>query len=147
MSPLKKKQEIEKELEQRIVIPEVPADEHSKQVAEKTLAKESKFYEEERKAELHKQDVADRQSDRTQREKYAGRVFSLVLAWIILMFVLLMFQGFCELIHFKPLSDKVLLALITSTTVNLIGTLIIVLKYIFRTAGNSRPVSSTKMRK
>jgi hypothetical protein len=132
MSPSKKKQELEKDLESKIVVPESPTDAKAKSDAIVVVEKESKFYDQKRKEDLHQQEMADRASDRTQRETYARRVFFLVLGWIILIFLLLLFQGFGPLIHYNPLSDKVLLALITSTTVNLIGTLIIVLKYIFR---------------
>ena len=68
-----------------------------------------------------------------QRETYANRIFLLVVGWICVIFVLLLLQGFGTAIHYKPLSDKVLLALITSTTVDIIATLILVLKYLFRT--------------
>jgi hypothetical protein len=132
MSPSKRKQELEKDLESKIVIPESPRDGADKSAAIEAIEKESKFYDRKRKEDIHHQEMADRQSDRTQRETYAKRVFFLVLGWIILIFVLLLFQGFGPIVHYNPLSDKVLLALITSTTINLIGTLIIVLKYIFR---------------
>jgi hypothetical protein len=38
----------------------------------------------------------------------------------------------CDSIHNKPLSDTVLIKLIPSTTVKVIATLILVLKYIFK---------------
>lgn len=81
---------------------------------------------------LQEETLKDSQAARAQRETYAGRIFALVCAWILFIFVLLFLQGFGDLIHYKPLSDKVLIALITSTTVNVIATLIIVLKYIFK---------------
>jgi len=74
-----------------------------------------------------------------QREKYAGRVFALVVGWIVVIFVLLLIQGFGGLWGhaYHPLSDKVLITLIGSTTVDIIATLILVLKYLFRTARTS----------
>lgn len=74
--------------------------------------------------------IKDMQSARTQREKYARNVFFLVAAWVVALFVILLAQGFCP--HWHAFSDSVLIALISSMTVNLIGTLVIVLKYIFR---------------
>ena len=133
MSPsAKKRQEVITDLENKIIVPASPADAAAQTTAKKEVAEESRFYDESRKTELHTENVADRRSARQQREKYAGRVFYLVLSWIIAIFLLLIFQGFGSAVHYNPLSDKVLLTLITSTTVNLIGTLIIVLKYIFR---------------
>ena len=81
-----------------------------------------------------KQEQELRHADRemAQREIYAGRVFVLVCAWITAIFALLVCQGFGPRIGFKPLSDNTLLALITSTTVDIIATLLLVLKYLFR---------------
>ncbi|HEV2646403.1 MAG TPA: hypothetical protein VGU46_08585 [Acidobacteriaceae bacterium] len=76
------------------------------------------------------EDIKDIQSARTQREKYARWVFLLVAAWIGALFLILIAQGACPAWH--PFSDKVLIALISSMTINLIGTLVIVLKYIFK---------------
>jgi uncharacterized membrane protein YhdT len=87
---------------------------------------EEKFY----KGQVHIQHIADMQSARQQREKYARWVFVLVAGWIVALFLILIAQGACP--AWRPFSDKVLIALITSMTVNLIGTLYIVLKYIFR---------------
>ncbi len=64
-------------------------------------------------------------------------MFVLVCSWITPIFVVLVCQVFggSWIPAYRPLSDSVLIALISSTTVNLIGTLIIVLKYIFRIPG------------
>jgi hypothetical protein len=85
-------------------------------------------------ADRHDRDMADRDEAREQRRRYARRVFSLVCVWITAIFVLLLLQSFGSAMvpRYRPLSDSVLIALISSTTVNLIGTLILVLKYIFR---------------
>ncbi len=132
MTRIKKSIEIDNDLDQQVIIPASPNDAQAQLTAKDDVAKESKFYDETRKTQLHEENVADRKSARTQREKYAGRVFILVSVWITAIFLLLVFQGFGGKLGYAPLSDKVLLALITSTTVNLIGTLIIVLKYIFK---------------
>lgn len=115
------------ELSQLIVVPPALPTKDDDQKAKEALKGESAFYE---KA-LHEQELADRNLARTQRETYARWVFGLVSTWICLIFVLLLLQGFSSHIGYKPLSDTVLIALVSSTTVNLIGTLIVVLKYIF----------------
>jgi hypothetical protein len=92
------------------------------------LQAEEKFWQ----SKHQEQQIADQAAARVQREKYANRVFYLVSAWITAIFFLLIAQCVLPRHWFTPLSDKVLITLITSTTINLIGTLIIVLNYIFR---------------
>jgi hypothetical protein len=120
------------ELSQLVVVPSGVPTTADAQDALRALAGEKELY----ANLLNEENLADRRSARTQREKYARRIFVLVCVWIILIFVLLLCQGFGDVIRYKPLSDKVLIALITSTTVNVIGTLIIVLKYIFKVSGH-----------
>jgi hypothetical protein len=63
------------------------------------------------------------------RKKYAFRIFLLVAFWITAVLAILILQGFC--FHEFHLSDNVLLAAIGSTTANIIGMLLIVIKYLF----------------
>jgi len=109
----------------KVVVPPVDASEEQ--------AKASLQEEGEALRERNKQDIEDRKVAREQRKRYAKWVFVLVCCWITAIFLLLVFQaiGSTFISTFKGLSDRVLLALITSTTVDLIGTLIIVLRYIF----------------
>jgi hypothetical protein len=74
------------------------------------------------------------------RKKYAFRIFALVASWITAILAILLVQGF----GYKGfhLSDNVLLAAIGSTTANIIGVLLIVIKYLFGGRGQSR--SSTQ---
>lgn len=85
-----------------------------------------------RKAELKKKELELESAgvNIVQRVKYAKHIFKLTVIWLLLVVVLLGFQGlhafsFC-------LSDGVLIALISSTTVNVIGLLVIVIRYLFR---------------
>ena len=73
--------------------------------------------------------MRDLRHARSQREAYAKKVFGLVAWWIAGVFALLLLQGYGP--RWRPFSDKVLIALVTSMTANLIGTLVIVLKFIF----------------
>lgn len=109
----------------RVVVPEVDASDSD--------AKAALQQEREALRERHQEDIEDRKSAREQRKRYARGVFVLVCCWITAIFILLLFQvlGATFIRGFQGLSDKVLLALITSTTIDLIGTLIIVLRYIF----------------
>jgi len=90
--------------------------------------------------ELQKSNLADLATARGQRVVYAKQVFRLVFGWIVTIFLLLILQMFGTAMtsQYRPLSEPVLIALISSTTVNLIGTLILVLKYIFYIPGSKR---------
>jgi len=67
--------------------------------------------------------------DIDERRKYAHRIFCLISTWLIAVFVLLAVQGF-NLLSFR-LSDSVLLAVVGSTTVNVLGIFYIVANYLF----------------
>jgi len=116
------------ELSRSIVIPQSSATVSNDDEAKRVVEDEGRFLSNALQAEI----LADSQAARAQRETYARRIFRLVCVWIFFIFILLFLQGFGDLIHYKPLSDSVLITLITSTTVNVIATLIIVLKYIFK---------------
>ncbi len=67
------------------------------------------------------------------REAFAWDIFYLIVAWLILIFLILLLQAFSATIfqHSFRLSDAVLLALIGGTTVNVLGIFIIVVRYLF----------------
>ncbi|HEY3197863.1 MAG TPA: hypothetical protein VGJ57_07600 [Nitrospirales bacterium] len=64
------------------------------------------------------------------RGEYARKIFWLIVGWISGMFILLLLQGFGSF-GFK-LSDTVLIAAISGTTLNILGIFVIVANYIFR---------------
>jgi hypothetical protein len=72
--------------------------------------------------------------DIDERKKYAKRFFILACFWLAAITVLLALQGFGSfwfgLMPFK-LADSVLLAVIGSTTVNVLGILYVVANYLF----------------
>ncbi|HEX4155747.1 MAG TPA: hypothetical protein VHY48_09050 [Acidobacteriaceae bacterium] len=110
-----------------VVVPQVEAT--PVEDTQKSIDDEKRFL-----SERHERDMADRDAARDQRKVYAKCVFVLVCAWITAIYALLLLQVFGTRITpaYRPLSEAVLIALVSSTTVNLIGTLIVVLKYIFR---------------
>ena len=67
--------------------------------------------------------------DTAERKKYAPWIFWLVAGWISAIFIILLLAGFrpCGFL----LSEKVLLVAIGSTTVNILGVLFIVVRYLF----------------
>lgn len=69
------------------------------------------------------------QQDIDERRKYGNRFYGLALTWILIIALTLALQGF-GLFSFK-LSEPVLLAVIGSTTVNILGLLYVVANYLF----------------
>jgi hypothetical protein len=67
------------------------------------------------------------------RKEFAWDIFYLIIAWLAVLFVLLIFQGFAITVcgHNFRLSDSVVLALIGGTTVNVLGIFIIVVRHLF----------------
>jgi hypothetical protein len=76
--------------------------------------------------------------DTAERKKYASLFFYLSCAWILIITVLLLFQGFGSFWFGKfpfKLSEPIVLATIGSTTVNILGILYIVANYLFPKKG------------
>lgn len=69
-----------------------------------------------------KQDIA-------QRKDYAEKIFKLVCVWLLVVLILLILQGFN--IRGFSLDEAVLLAVIGSTTINIIGLFYVVANYLF----------------
>ena len=63
------------------------------------------------------------------RVSYTGRIFWLVVAWLACVVTCVVFSGF-KFRSFQ-LSDNVLIAFITSTTVNVVGLFVLVAKWMF----------------
>ena len=76
------------------------------------------------------------QQDREARKQYALMTFILTCVWCVFIFVVIgcAAEGYLVHSHFR-LSDKVLITLITSTTINFFGFFILVMKYLFHTEG------------
>ena len=80
---------------------------------------------------LKAEELKQREQDREQRKSYALYAFKFLVAYMVLVFVVLMLGGlrpwgFC-------LKDGVLIALITTTTANVIGIFAFVMMYLFNT--------------
>lgn len=83
------------------------------------------FFEKERK----KIDLKGLSDDQKARKQWGERVFWLLVAWLVTVLVSVSFQGFGWL-HFH-LSDSVLIALISTTTANVLSLGYIVANYLF----------------
>jgi hypothetical protein len=73
------------------------------------------------------------QQDLELRQKFAWRIFLLIVVWLICILLILLLAGFALTImgHAFKLSDTVLLGLIGGTTVNVLGIFVIVVRYLF----------------
>jgi hypothetical protein len=71
--------------------------------------------------------------DIQERKKYARLFFYLSCAWLVAIVAIILLQG-CRPFSFK-LSDSIVLAMIGSTTANVLGILFIVAKYLFPNRG------------
>lgn len=82
-----------------------------------------------------KQDVA-------QRKQYAPRLFVLTCCWLGAVIAILLLQGFSAgTAHFFSLGNEVLIALLGTTTINVIGLFYIVAKYLFSSPTPKEPSS------
>lgn len=75
------------------------------------------------------------QQDIREREKYASRIFRLVVCWLSSILLMVIAQGvrwpwMSRYIGFD-LPESVLIALVTTTTASVVGILLIVTRYLF----------------
>ena len=80
-------------------------------------------------AEHYKTHTTGLKQDIAERKTYAYRIFVLICCWLIAVFLLLIAEGFA--FHGFALSNAVVLAVIGSTTVNVLGIFYIVTHYLF----------------
>ena len=103
-------------------------------------SKISEPYDKKEQADLERQEREQRKArkeaelkgflqDIAERKKYAFYCFVLACLWLALVTTILLAQGFSW--HAFKLSDSVLLALLGTTTVNVLGLFFVVTKYLF----------------
>jgi hypothetical protein len=66
-------------------------------------------------------------SNQEARKKYSYRIFLITSGWLISVVSILLLAGFKKIV----LSDSVLIALLGTTTVNVLGFFLIVIQYLF----------------
>jgi hypothetical protein len=108
---------------------EVPENENP--CDEKIQDEKSSFEADRQQAELDKltAEIESLKQDTKQRKGYAGRIFWLNVAWIAILTLVVLLSGFQGTRFVLPTS--VLLALVGTTTLNILGTLYIVAQYLF----------------
>jgi hypothetical protein len=107
------------------------------------LQEETSYVDKDLDRELKIEDIRTRKEftqllkqNREERKKYAHHIFILTCIWATLIFTILIANGIKSINSKKffefELSDKVLITLITSTTLNFFGFFLLVVKYLFR---------------
>jgi hypothetical protein len=91
------------------------------------IDKETKLVE----LDLRKEFLIGNKQDREERKRFSDNIFKLLSIFLGITIVIVMLAGFHRYIDFE-LSDTILIALLTTTTANVIGIFLFVVKYIFK---------------
>jgi hypothetical protein len=73
--------------------------------------------------------LGDQIQDREERRRFAPRIYWATIAWLVAVLATIVLEGFG--VGGFQLPDAVLIALITSTTLNVISVLVTVVRYLF----------------
>ncbi len=102
----------------------------------KNISKNGEAFEDESTFVLKQQIIASLQANSDQRRRYARYTFWLTVSWIFVVLVILIPASFYNAFsgkHVLEISDTVLIALLTTTTLNVFGFFLLVMKYLFNT--------------
>ena len=97
--------------------------------------KRSKIDHRRSKIDLKRSEVKDREQDRSERKKFAIFIFLFLVVYILWVMVVICGSGYLPFAF--HLSDNLLIALITTTTANIISIFAIVTKYLFPKKGKN----------
>lgn len=81
--------------------------------------------------ELKRHDLDQRKQEHTQRVSYARKIYWLICAWLIVILLIVIASGSNCKYFTLEISDRVLITLLTTTTVTVFGLFVTVLKYIY----------------
>jgi uncharacterized membrane protein len=81
--------------------------------------------------DLRKEFLKGNIQDREERKNFANKIFKLLTVFLATIVLVVICAGFSKRIGFE-LSDTILIALLTTTTANIIGIFLFVVKYIFK---------------
>lgn len=96
-----------------------------------TIDEASDWEKQTKKRQLKEFDIRLDSLERLEKAKisYAKRIFSFVVIWCTIILILVVCNG----LNWLSISEKVLIVLISSTTLNIIGLFTFVLKYMYHT--------------
>lgn len=75
--------------------------------------------------------LQDKKQNIELRKKYADKIFNFIQSWSFLVFLILLLQGSNYKYENFNWDNKVIITLITTTFIQILGLMIIVLKYLF----------------
>ena len=84
---------------------------------------------------LKKEVLASLQQNNRERLRYAKFTFAITCFWILVVMILVFMNGYHPANGTRPLqlSDTVIITLITTTTINVFGFFLLVIKFLFNT--------------
>lgn len=80
---------------------------------------------------LNQQRLVQQYSEHGDRKKYTKKIFCLVRYWLLFIVLLIVVSGTNTCHGWFHISDKVLMTIITSTSIAVIGLFVIILRYLF----------------
>ena len=80
--------------------------------------------------EIRQEDLAGQKQDRDQRKKFANKIFWLLISFLFVSLGIVALSGCCK-IHFH-LSDTILITLLATTSADVIGVFLFVVRYLFK---------------
>ena len=87
--------------------------------------------------DIKKEELESKRQDRLQRKAYADNIFKFLCVYMIAIFIIIFRHG--EILNGFELADSVVITLITTTTANIIGIFILVVRYLFNPSnGNNK---------
>lgn len=107
------------------VIPPLPDPEATEIVVSQDIEDEKELW-----SEQAKQEIEDRKQDREERKLYAGKIYKLIVWWLIFIATLIVISNL-TIYKLIEIPDSVMTTLIVSTTGSVLGIFVIVVKYLF----------------
>ncbi|OOQ60922.1 hypothetical protein [Mucilaginibacter pedocola] len=96
-------------------------------VPEDTVGIEGVFVDNNQKRTLESEKLKSRKQDRKERKSYAHKIFVLMCMWLFSVVIIIVASGNGSLYF----TDSVLIAILTTSSANVIGLFILVSKYLF----------------
>lgn len=79
--------------------------------------------------DIRKEELRSREQDRQQRKEFATKIYNFLCAYLSIVFFLVILSG-ASCVKFE-LTEGVVITLLSTTTANVIGIFILVVKYLF----------------
>src|SRR5882672_9069319 len=105
-------------------------------IDEGVFSKEGDYLDKELERSIRNEHLITLQTNNKERVKYAKNTFKLTCWWVSIVIGIVLFNGF----KITNLSDAVLITLISTTTINVFGFFLLVMKYLFNVYSPSKDI-------